>query len=65
MSRRIQPAKNITGGLRLPGDKSISHRYALLGAIADGETTIRNYATGADCASTLHCLGKLGVAVSR
>lgn len=65
MSRRIQPAKNITGGLRLPGDKSISHRYALLGAIADGETTIRNYAPGADCASTLHCLGKLGVAVSR
>ena len=65
MSRRIQPAKNITGGLRLPGDKSISHRYALLGAIADGKTTIRNYAPGADCASTLQCLEKLGVAVSR
>ncbi|MEE8177234.1 MAG: 3-phosphoshikimate 1-carboxyvinyltransferase [Acidobacteriota bacterium] len=65
MNRRILPAKNITGGLRLPGDKSISHRYALLGAIADGKTTTRNYAPGADCASTLHCLEKLGVAVSR
>ena len=65
MDRTILPAKNIAGGLRLPGDKSISHRYALLGAIAEGETTIRNYAPGADCASTLHCLEQLGVAVSR
>jgi len=53
------------GGLRLPGDKSISHRYALLGAVAEGETVIRNYAPGADCASTLGCLAKLGVAISR
>ena len=65
MDRRIVPAKNITGGLRLPGDKSISHRYAILGAIAEGETVIRNYAPGADCASTLRCLEALGVAVSR
>ena len=65
MDRAIFPAKNIVGGLRLPGDKSISHRYALLGAIADGETSIRNYAPGADCASTLRCLGQLGVSISR
>ena len=65
MDRTILPAKNIAGGLRLPGDKSISHRYALLGAIAEGQTTIRNYAPGADCASTLRCLEQLGVAVTR
>src|SRR6266404_1485441 len=65
MVRRIAPAKNIAGGLRLPGDKSISHRYAILGAIAEGETVIRNYAPGADCASTLRCLESLGVAISR
>ena len=65
MNRLIQPAKRIAGGLRLPGDKSISHRYALLGAIAEGETSIRNYAPGADCASTLRCLEQLGVAISR
>ena len=65
MDRAIFPAKNIVGGLRLPGDKSISHRYALLGAIAEGETSIRNYAPGADCASTLRCLGQLAVAISR
>ena len=63
--RRILPAKNISGGLRLPGDKSISHRYALLGAMADGTTSIRSYAPGDDFASTLRCLKKLGVAVSR
>ena len=65
MDRRIIPARNIAGGLRLPGDKSISHRYALLGAIADGQSVIRNYAPGADCASTLQCLQQLGVAISR
>jgi 3-phosphoshikimate 1-carboxyvinyltransferase len=65
MDRRIVPAKNISGGLRLPGDKSISHRYALLSAMAEGQTSIRNYSPGADCASTLTCLEQLGVVVSR
>ena len=65
MDQHILPAKSITGGLRLPGDKSISHRYALLGAVAEGETTIRNYAPGADCASTLGCLKQLGVGITR
>ena len=65
MDAVIQPARRIAGELRLPGDKSISHRYALLGAIAEGETTIRNYAPGADCASTLRCLAQLGVTISR
>jgi 3-phosphoshikimate 1-carboxyvinyltransferase len=51
--------------VRPPGDKSISHRYALLAAIADGTSTIRGYSTGADCASTLACLRALGVSVDQ
>jgi len=49
------------GALRLPGDKSISHRYAMLAAIAEGTTRLENFSTGADCASTLSCLNSLGV----
>jgi len=57
----IKPARNISGSVRLPGDKSISHRYAMLGAIAEGATRLQNFSTGADCASTLGCLKALGV----
>src|SRR5213079_1310037 len=57
----IRPAKSVTGSVRLPGDKSISHRYAMLGAIAEGITKLENFSTGADCASTLGCLKALGV----
>jgi 3-phosphoshikimate 1-carboxyvinyltransferase len=56
----IRPARNIKGALRLPGDKSISHRYAMLGALAAGATRLENFSTGADCASTLACLRSLG-----
>ncbi len=61
----VSPARRVAGVLRVPGDKSISHRYALLAAIADGRSTIANYAPGADCASTLTCVGDLGAGVSR
>lgn len=57
----VRPARNIAGALSLPGDKSICHRYAMLGAIAQGETILDNYSPGADCASTLACLRRLGV----
>ncbi|PYV52669.1 MAG: 3-phosphoshikimate 1-carboxyvinyltransferase [Acidobacteria bacterium] len=57
----IHPAKSLSGSVRLPGDKSISHRYAMLGAIAEGTTKLENFSTGADCASTLGCLHSLGV----
>ncbi|MGH9512272.1 MAG: 3-phosphoshikimate 1-carboxyvinyltransferase [Terriglobales bacterium] len=57
----VRPARNVSGAVRLPGDKSISHRYAMLGAIARGITKLENYSTGADCASTLSCLKALGV----
>src|SRR5205809_5182417 len=57
----IHPAKSLSGSVRLPGDKSISHRYAMLGAIAEGTTKLENFSTGADCASTLGCMRALGV----
>jgi 3-phosphoshikimate 1-carboxyvinyltransferase len=61
----VRPARNIAGALRLPGDKSISHRYAMLAAIAEGTTRLENFSTGADCASTLACLAALGVELER
>jgi len=57
----VHPARHIEGSLRLPGDKSISHRYAMLAGIAEGKSRLENYSTGADCASTLGCLRSLGV----
>jgi 3-phosphoshikimate 1-carboxyvinyltransferase len=63
--RTIHPARNLLGTLRLPGDKSISHRYAMLGAMAEGASQFQNFSTGADCASSLNCMGQLGAKVSR
>ncbi|HEX4029961.1 MAG TPA: 3-phosphoshikimate 1-carboxyvinyltransferase [Terracidiphilus sp.] len=63
--RVIRPARNILGSLRLPGDKSISHRYVMLGAFAEGVSRFTNFSTGADCASTLACMEALGAKVSR
>jgi 3-phosphoshikimate 1-carboxyvinyltransferase len=60
----IQPARNVIGSLRVPGDKSISHRYAMLAAIAEGSSTLSNFSTGADCASTLSCLRALGCRIT-
>jgi 3-phosphoshikimate 1-carboxyvinyltransferase len=60
-SKTILPARTVSGSLSLPGDKSISHRYAMLAAIAEGTTRLENFSTGADCASTLSCLRTLGV----
>ena len=63
MQQRISPASAITGAVTLPGDKSISHRYAMISAIAEGESRIHNYSTGADCHSTLGCVRALGIEV--
>ena len=60
---KISPAAAIVGDIVLPGDKSISHRYAMIASIAEGETRIRNYSTGADCQSTLGCVRALGIEV--
>jgi 3-phosphoshikimate 1-carboxyvinyltransferase len=62
---RVPPARRFRGRFSVPGDKSISHRLAILGALAHGETHIDNFGSAADCASTLSCLEALGVAVRR
>ena len=59
----IHPAQRIHGTLRLPGDKSISHRYAMLAALAEGKCKFINFSNGADCASTLKCLRSIGVEI--
>jgi 3-phosphoshikimate 1-carboxyvinyltransferase len=59
----VTPARRVAGRIRVPGDKTISHRYALLAAFADGPSRLSNYAPGADCRSTLACLRGLGVTV--
>ncbi len=64
-NRVVRPARNINGSVRLPGDKSISHRYAMLGALAGGVTKLDNFSAAADCQSTLDCLSALGVGVRR
>ncbi len=61
MTEQVSPARAVTGLVTLPGDKSISHRYAMLTAIAEGSSKIYNYSTGADCRSTLSCLAALGI----
>src|SRR5688572_22873180 len=61
MIERLAPARRLQGSIRLPGDKSISHRYAILASVAEGTSGLHNYSTGADCQSTLSCLRTLGV----
>jgi 3-phosphoshikimate 1-carboxyvinyltransferase len=64
-SVRILGPGRMSGALNLLGDKSISHRVAMLAALAAGPSTIRGFASSADCASTLGCIEKLGVEVER
>ena len=59
----ITPARRLRGRLRVPGDKSIAHRYALFAAMAEGRSTLAHFAPGADCRSTLTCLRELGVEI--
>lgn len=62
---KLAPARRISGRLRLPGDKSISHRAALIAGLAPGISRLSNFSTSRDCASTLSCLQQLGLSVSR
>jgi 3-phosphoshikimate 1-carboxyvinyltransferase len=59
----IHPAKSINGGIELPGDKSISHRYGMLAGIAQGVSELRHFSAAADCHSTLACMKALGAEV--
>jgi 3-phosphoshikimate 1-carboxyvinyltransferase len=59
----IHPAKSINGGIELPGDKSISHRYGMLAGIAEGTSELRHFSAAADCHSTLACMRALGAEI--
>jgi len=65
MRKTISPARRLRGSIEPPGDKSISHRAAILNAIAQGEATVENFQGGADCLATLRCLRALGVNIDR
>jgi len=62
---RITPARRLKGNLRLPGDKSISHRAALIAGLARGRSQLTNFSTSSDCTSTLRCLAQLGVRIEQ
>jgi 3-phosphoshikimate 1-carboxyvinyltransferase len=64
-TRIIRPARSLRGSLALPGDKSISHRYALLAGFAEGTSRIANFSTGADPHSSLACMASLGATVEK
>jgi 3-phosphoshikimate 1-carboxyvinyltransferase len=62
---RIRPVRRLDGAVEVPGDKSISHRAALLGALAEGVTEIRGFLEAEDCLRTLGAVEALGVEVTR
>jgi len=62
---KIASARRLKGACSVPGDKSISHRAALIAAMANGVSTLENFSTSQDCASTLSCLSELGVKIDR
>jgi 3-phosphoshikimate 1-carboxyvinyltransferase len=64
-TQRIEPAIGVQGSVQMPGDKSISHRYALLAAMATGTTRLTNFSTGADPWSSLGCSAALGARVTK
>ncbi|SDF20796.1 3-phosphoshikimate 1-carboxyvinyltransferase [Terriglobus roseus] len=59
----VRPARTVRGSVRLPGDKSISHRYAMLAGLANGTSRFANFSTGADPHSSLSCMEALGATV--
>ena len=64
MIATVKRARGLQGTVRVPGDKSISHRALILGAIASGESTVKGLSTGADVESTASCLRALGVEIA-
>jgi 3-phosphoshikimate 1-carboxyvinyltransferase len=62
---RVDPVRSLKGSVTVPGDKSISHRYAILAGMASGTSYISNYSSSKDCQSTLTCLQILGVDIQR
>ena len=62
---RLYPAKKLRGELTVPGDKSISHRGIMFGAIAEGTTELDGFLDGADCRSTIACFRALGIDIEQ
>ncbi|WP_100407222.1 3-phosphoshikimate 1-carboxyvinyltransferase [Bacillus solitudinis] len=61
----VKKVKSLNGTIRVPGDKSISHRAVMFGAIAEGTTTVEGFLPGEDCLSTIACFQKLGVNIEQ
>jgi 3-phosphoshikimate 1-carboxyvinyltransferase len=61
----VRPVRRLAGAIGVPGDKSVSHRAALLGALADGPTEVQGFLEGEDCLSTLRAVAALGAEVAR
>jgi 3-phosphoshikimate 1-carboxyvinyltransferase len=61
----VRPVRRLAGAIAVPGDKSVSHRAALLGALADGVTEVQGFLEGEDCLGTLRAIAGLGVEVTR
>ena len=59
----LTASKALRGEVTVPGDKSISHRSVMFGAIAQGTTEVTNFLQGADCLSTISCFQKLGIEI--
>ena len=60
---RVSPASRVSGRIRVPGDKSISHRSLMLGGIAEGRTEVTGFLDSADCLATLEALRAMGVSI--
>ena len=60
---KFQKAKRLQGEITVPGDKSISHRAVMFGALSEGRTEISNFLQGADCLSTIDCFRRLGMEI--
>lgn len=65
MNVSVKPINRIRGEIRVPGDKSISHRAAMISSIAHGRSMIHNFSSAIDCASTIDCMRQLGVSIER
>lgn len=65
MRKIIRPVDSLQGEIEVPGDKSISHRALIIGAMPSGKMSIFNLASGQDCLSTMNCLKNLGIKIQK
>ncbi|MCM3617360.1 3-phosphoshikimate 1-carboxyvinyltransferase [Sutcliffiella horikoshii] len=65
MKKLTSTASGLNGSIKIPGDKSISHRSVMFGSMAKGKTTVENFLPGDDCLSTINCFTKLGVKIEQ